>query len=115
MHQCTPRYTLAERHALVDQQRLSGLSAAAFCREHDLVYQTFVGWRRRRADDGADRGAPAVPLPHPAQRVHDTLPEFIELGVSESADAQTPPGPVSPWLVELDLGGGMTLRVRQPG
>jgi len=37
MHERTARYTVAERHALVAEQRQSGLSATAFCREHGLV------------------------------------------------------------------------------
>ncbi|MEE4351335.1 MAG: transposase [Desulfatiglans sp.] len=32
---------------LVDQQKESGLSGAAFCREHHINAQRFYHWRRR--------------------------------------------------------------------
>jgi len=112
MHERTARYTVAERHALVAEQRQSGLSATAFCREHGLVYQTFVGWRRRLAAAGDDHGSP--PTATPVSPASNTLPEFIELGITESGSTPASDRPDRPWLVELELGSGMTLRVRQP-
>ncbi|MEQ8819900.1 MAG: helix-turn-helix domain-containing protein [Sumerlaeia bacterium] len=38
--------------AAVDQQMVSGLSAAAFCREQGLSYQSFISWRKRFATEG---------------------------------------------------------------
>ena len=106
----TSRRSAADWHALVHQQRDSGLSAAAFCRRHDLVYQTFVGRRRQLGVD-----APGVRV---ASAAADTLPAmpalpgFVEIGVAEP-DAQGAPD-AGDWLVELDLGDGMQLRVRRP-
>ena len=111
MHSRTAQFTAAERHALVLQQHQSGLSAAAFCREHELVYQTFVGWRRRLAGGGDLDAAVASPPPVPSRSA--ALPDFIEIAASEPTGTRTTTGTDLPWLVELDLGGGMTLRVRQ--
>ena len=109
----TPRRTAADWQRLIRQQRDSGLSAAAFCRRHELVYQTFVGRRRQLDAHGplvADRAGSAAALP--AAAAPPTLPGFVEIGLAA-------PEPVhdthaSDWLVELDLGDGMQLRVRRP-
>lgn len=92
------RRTTEEWDTLVQQQRDSGLSIAAFARREGLVYQTFFGKCRS--------GASAKRAPTQAAQ---SLPDFVELGVAElSTPVRTD------WLVELDLGGGITLRVRQP-
>jgi hypothetical protein len=57
------RTTSSERAKLLTAFDGSGLSAAAFAREHQINYTTFCGWRRRR-----DK-APA--------------PEFIEVEMPE--------------------------------
>ena len=109
------RRTAADWQRLVRQQRDSGLSAAAFCRRHELVYQTFVGRRRQLDAHGphsplvADRTGAAAALP--AAVAPPTLPGFVEIGLAapdavHNADAND-------WLVELDLGDGMQLRVRR--
>lgn len=107
------RHTSAERRELVERQRQSGLSAAAFCREHDLVYQTFVGWRRRvEAGSRPD----AIAAPRSSASSSAAVPEFIELGVAHGAhaDADAPnTAHTAEWLVELDLGDGLTLRLRR--
>lgn len=99
MVRSTTRRTADEWDALVQQQRDSGLSIAEFSRREGLVYQTFVGKCRRRRDVIAERTQAVAPLP-----------DFVELGVAAlSAPAR------SDWWVELDLGNGIQLRVRQPG
>ena len=53
--------------AVIKQQRVSGLSAAEFCRRNDVSGALFYRWRRKLAelDGGEDsRRADAVP-PHP--------------------------------------------------
>jgi hypothetical protein len=44
----------------------SGLSAAAFARQHGLTYTTFCGWRYRRAKTKASPEFVQVELPAPA-------------------------------------------------
>jgi len=41
------QYRLAERRSLVLRYQKSGLSQAAFCREHNIVATTFTNWIRR--------------------------------------------------------------------
>ena len=62
----------------------------AFCAEHGLAYSTFGYWRRRlrRAASSEDR-----------------LPTLVELPVLAG-------GGSGEWRVELDLGGGLVLRLR---
>jgi transposase-like protein len=40
---------------VMTQQRRSGLSVAAFCRQHAVSPATFYGWRRRLAGGASDR------------------------------------------------------------
>ena len=98
------RRTTAEWHTLVRQQRDCGLSAAAFCRQHDLVYQTFVARRRQLGAEmaHASRSTSATTPP--------SLPGFVEIGVTEPAVAHR--APANEWLIELDIGEGMQLRIR---
>jgi len=99
------RRTTADWHALVQRQRDSDLSAAAFCREHDLVYQTFVARRRQLLGTQTPLTSGMTTAATPPSR-----PRFVEIGVTEpSAAREAPP---SEWLVELDLGEGMQLRIR---
>jgi hypothetical protein len=54
----------------------SGLSAAAFARQHGLNYTTFCGWRQRRANAEPSPAFVQVELPEPAAPVE----LLIELG-----------------------------------
>ena len=100
-----PRRTAEQWQSLVAEQRRSGLSMAAFCRREDLVYQSFVAQARRvpivaAADERTD-----------AEPALSALPEFVEIGTTRGSSASASS---SPWLVELDLGEGIQLRVRRP-
>jgi hypothetical protein len=76
------RTTSSERAKLLSAFDRSGLSAAAFAREHQIHYTTFCGWRQRREKARA--------------------PEFIEVERLE-------PGVSSDLLVEL--GAKIRLRI----
>ena len=70
------RVSARERAQLLLEFDRSGLSAAAFAREHGLNYTTFCGWRQRR-DQG--KGSPVfveVELPAPSVPVE----LWVELG-----------------------------------
>ena len=56
----------------------SGLSAAAFARQHGLNYTTFCGWRQRRSQSRPLPGFVQVQLPSPAAAVE----LLIELGAT---------------------------------
>ena len=96
----TIRRTAAQWQTLVAEQRRSGLSMAAFCRREELTYQSFVTHARRVPAVVADERTDA----------ELALPEFVEIGMPGPASASS-----SAWLVELDLGDGLQLRVRRPG
>ena len=88
------RYTDEDKARLLGEFDACGGSAAAFCRERGLPYQTFITWRRG--------GMAARPMAAPAM-------EFVGLGV-----AQVGRGQAGTPRVELDLGGGMVLRIHLP-
>ena len=50
---------------VVARQRRSGLSVAAFCRQHEVSPAAFYGWRRRLAGERSGRSTAVsfVPLP----------------------------------------------------
>lgn len=73
--------------ALFDE---SNLNAAAFCREHEIGYQSFLNWRRKA---------------RPAEAVAPT--EFIEVEVPTA----TAPPITRDSVVELTFPGGLLLRI----
>ncbi len=60
------RTTPARRTQLLAAFERSGLSAAAFARQHRLNYTTFCGWRQRRSAVQASPDFVQVELPSPA-------------------------------------------------
>lgn len=105
-----PRRTPDEWRGLVARQRASGLSIAEFARRESLAYQTFFRWCRKTDDsEPAAARSPSAPVER------SSLPEFVELGIGglttePDTEAATPS---SDWLVELELGNGLTLRLRR--
>ena len=82
------RRSRTEWAQLVADYEGGSLTQRAFCTEHGLAYSSFCYWRRQ--------------LREPAEIQTPTL---IELPLS--------PTPATPaWRVEIDLGGGMILRLR---
>jgi transposase-like protein len=67
-------------------------SAAAFCRQRGLSYQTLMNWRRSAAAN--------LPLSEPPLA-------FLEFELGAPRQRPAPAGP----LVELELGGGIILRI----
>ena len=90
------RYTDDEKTKFLTEFDQHGGSAAAFCREQGLTYQTFLGWRR--GWDGESQ--PDRPM---------ETAEFVEVELQPGNQA---PGRsmVDP-AVELVLGGGTVLRI----
>lgn len=93
------RRTPEQWHELVEQQRASGLSIAEFARQEDLKYQTFFQWCKK------------IPVsPQESIYLNSAFPDFIEIGTADTSAKAA-----ADWLVELDLGNGVCLRVQQPG
>ena len=102
-----PRRSAAQWRHLVSQQAASGLSASTFCDRHDLSYASFIQWRRRLRQ--CELPAEAEPTAAAEEPLAVQSMPFIELTapseLCSSADR---------WLIELDLGGGIQLRIAQP-
>lgn len=78
---------------ILDQQRASGLSQVAFCRHEEIALSTFARWKQRLGAQ-PDTGSESVA----------NEPGWIELpSIGQSG---------SGWLIELDLGGGICLRLK---
>jgi hypothetical protein len=71
---------------LLAQFDRSGLSAAAFARQHRLTYTTFCGWRKQRARTQSSPGFVQVELPTPSSASELT----IELGAQVRLRLTTP-------------------------
>ena len=80
---------------VIDQQQVSGMSQKEFCSTHDIGLSTFTHWKRK-----LQRKPVTVPRESPKQE------EWVEL-------SPTPPTTSQTWHLELELPGGVTLRMRQ--
>lgn len=78
---------------ILDQQRASGLSQVAFCRREEIALSTFARWKQRL---GAQPDTGSKPVAGEAGWI-----ELPSIGQSGSG-----------WLIELDLGGGVCLRLK---
>lgn len=88
------RFTDEDKARLLGEFDACGGSAAAFCRDRGLSYQTFIVWRRGM----------------PARRDAGNAIEFVELALDPVTEERSATGP----RVELDFGGGMVLRIHLP-
>ncbi len=103
----TPRHKPGRRsprewRALIQAFSHSGVTRSQFCTRHGVALSTFDWWRRRLRRASATRPEPNTP-PSPAKAL------FVEV-----AQEDKPMATVSArWDVELDLGGGVFLRLRR--
>jgi transposase-like protein len=86
------RHTDEEKTRIIREFEHHDGNAAAFCRQRGVSYQTFMNWRRRAAASLPVTTKPTAFL------------EF-ELGTAPIRPVSTCP------LVELELGGGIILRI----
>lgn len=101
-------HTPEEWRQLVDEQRGSGQSQDAFCTTHGLAKSTFQSWKRRVYGRAPARAAVAKAT-RPSRALgalFTPLTRPAENRVSRAAHA-------AGWTVELELGGGLCLRLRQ--
>ena len=102
-----PRRSATQWQRLVSQQATSGLTAPAFCDRHDLSYASFIQWRRRlRRGELPVEAEPTAAREEPLSE--QSMP-FIELTAPSRLCGRT-----ERWLIELDLGSGVQLRIAQP-
>lgn len=86
------RHTDKEKARILREFKNHHGSMANFCRQRGISSQTFANWRRRTEVSLASKEDP---------------PEFLEFEFGATHDRRAPSGP----LVELELGGGMVLRI----
>ena len=92
-----------ECRRLVTEYEASGLTMTQFSAERGLARSSLSGWRKRFLDE-----APTVADGRSGGR--QSSGPLIELsGLFDHPDA---PDPAAQWRVELDMGGGMVLRLR---
>jgi hypothetical protein len=82
------RRTVDQRRAVVRRFETSGMGAVEFCRREGLALSSLQRWRARLG--GAQ------------------VARFVELTPAPA----TPPAPTAGWAVELELPGGLHLRLR---
>ena len=82
--QRAPRSDAARRAQLLAAFDRSGLSAAAFARQHRLNYTTFCNWRQRRAQARRSPGFVEVELPSP------TAPSGLTIDLGASVRLHVP-------------------------
>jgi putative transposase len=88
------RRTPEQWRQLIAEQAESGLSQEAFCKKRRLALSTFANWKRRLASNSTPEDGRA---PDPS-----TWIDLGSLGAGSSG-----------WDIELDLGGGVCLRLRR--
>ena len=93
------RRSRIEWQELIDEQAASGLSQKAFCSQPGISVATFGYWKRKLGSESH-----SLPTGSGADTV--SLAEWIELPTH---------GPASGggWQIELELGNGLCLRLRQ--
>lgn len=91
-----PRKTRSQWQAIITEFNQSHLPARTFCSDQDLAYGTFAKWRQRFAK--------------PAQKKAEPV-RLIEL-IQPASPKPEAKAKAKDWQVELELGNGMTLRLR---
>jgi hypothetical protein len=86
--------TRAQWEALVEQFKTSGVTKTAFCKQHGIAMSCFYRWQKIVAKDSASTGF--IDITEPVTRA--TIPSAQDTSRH--------------WQVELELGTGVTLRVR---
>jgi hypothetical protein len=93
------RRTRKQWQALVDEQHQSGLSGAAFCREHGVGYISFCKWRKRLAEAPSDAAEAS------------SAPGFVDVSSLMNNSGAT----ARDWNIVLSLGDGVELRLSRHG
>ncbi|MFQ5745537.1 MAG: hypothetical protein ACE5HV_18455 [Acidobacteriota bacterium] len=82
----------SEWAAILAEYKASGLAARVFCEQANLTMKSFSRWRRRLQPDTLEQA------------------EFVAVTAEEPSQDR---GPTTTLDVEIDLGDGMTLRIRR--
>ncbi|MGH8428732.1 MAG: IS66 family insertion sequence element accessory protein TnpA [Gammaproteobacteria bacterium] len=102
-------HTPEEWRQVVDEQRGSGQSQDAFCAAHGLAKSTFQLWKRRFYGRAPSHAAGAK-VTRPSHALG--APLFAPL-MRPVASQAFPATNAAGWTMELELGDGLCLRLRQ--
>jgi hypothetical protein len=91
------RRSRTQWRALIARAEHSELSVTEFCRRESVSTASFYTWRNRLRASTESVSPPTA-----------VGGEFIDLGILGD-----PGSNATPWLIELDLGAGMVLRLRR--
>lgn len=91
------RHTDNEKARIIREFKNHHGSTVDFCRQRGISSQTFANWRRRTEASLASKEPPR----------QEDAPEFLEFEIGAMPDRKSASSP----LVELELGGGMVLRI----
>lgn len=92
--------TAPQWQALFQRFDASTMSVVAFCRQESISESSFYRWRQKLAD------TPVAPTETAA-----VTPAFIDAGPLTEPQTASTADPA--WDMELDLGGGVVLRLRR--
>ena len=90
------RKTPEQWQQIVNDQKISGLPQKAYCRQHGLSLATFCNWKKKLAHQTQQENTPS-------QEAGDWIEVPTEVSPSQH----------NQWAMELELPGGVTLRMRQ--
>ena len=113
-----PRRSAQAWQALLDEQRMSGLTVTAFCRQVPISPASFYRWQGRLQPQGVSGRGATVSDAHAIPTVTTRMatshpPDFVDLGALEDLAASTRQQDVPAQRVELrlDLGAGLVLHL----
>ena len=95
------RRSQTEWRRLIDEQAHSGLTQKAFCKQAGIPVASFGYWKRKLRPERINASTPGA-----ARSKTISLADWIELSTEGPASG---PG----WQIELELGNGVCLRLRQ--
>ncbi len=92
---------------IINQQIESGLNQKKFCQTHNISLATFSNWKRKLKEASESHSQTVQPQPD-SHSEHLSDRQWIELPVDLPSTAEH-----TPWHLELELPGGVILRMRQ--
>ncbi len=98
-----PHRSAKQWQQLIDRQSHSSQSAREFCADHNIGYASFIQWRSRLTPSASSTRMSA-----------EVAPEFVELtsGLDDHRHHELERlDTATPVMIELDLGGGLQLRI----
>jgi len=95
------RRSQTEWRRLIDEQAHSGLTQKAFCKQAGIPVASFGYWKRKLRPERINASTPGA-----ARSKTISLADWIELPTRGSVSDGV-------WQIELELGNGVCLRLRQ--